>query len=264
MKRLRFAIGILVVAVVLFFAGRMRFFDPVQGLISAATRPIQQPLSTAAIRLSRFFTRADVQEVMARNDELQSQVADLVIENAKLRSTIEQDETLREQFRFLQEQGYEGIPGRVIGRGTDESIALIILSVGSNHGVVQGLPAITRDGVLIGKVIEVNDATSKVLLVLDSQSNIPSAVQNATKSPGTVVGHLGLSMSMEYIPQDEVLELGQTILTSGIEETLPANLIIGTVGEISKQPGAFFQSATVAPILSYDTIEFVTLLLPKT
>lgn len=264
MKRVRFTIGILLVAVVLFFVGRLRFFDPIQGWISAATRPIQQTLASTATRISRFLTRANVQEVMTRNDELQLQIADLVIENAKLRSTIDQDETLSEQFRFLQEQGYEGIPSRVIGRGTDESIAMVIVGAGSDDGVAQGLPAITRGGVLIGKVFEVNSATSKVLLLVDSQSNIPAVVQNATKSPGSVEGHLGLSMTMENIPQDEVMESGQTVATSGILETLPANLIVGTIGEISKQPGALFQSATIIPLLSYDTINFVTILLPQT
>lgn len=262
MKILRFTLLLGGIALLFFFLGRFRVFDPLQSWATFVVRPIQQPLSSAARNISRFLSRADAGELTEKNKKLEQRVAELTIENAKLRSAINQDESLALQLAFLEESSQRGVPSRVIGRGTEETTAVVILNRGAKDGAAIGYPVMTNSGIFIGKIVEVSDASAKVLLVTDTQSSIPAVIQNETKSPGVVQGRRGLSMSMEYIPQDENIQQGQTIRTSEIDPNVPAGLVIGEVGEVTKRPGDLFQQATVAQLVSFDRMEYVTVLLP--
>lgn len=262
MKILRFTFLALGFALLWFLLGRFRLFDPLQSWAGVIVKPVQQPLSSTARTISRFVTRADAHDLQEKNKKLEERVAELTIENARLRSAIDQDKSLALQLAFLEESGREGIPSRVIGRGTDETTSVLIINRGADDGIAIGYPVMTNGGIFIGKIIEVANETAKILLVTDTQSSIPALVQNETKSPGIVQGKRGLSMTMEYIPQDEILEQGQAILTSDVDASSPSGLIIGEVGEVSKQAGDFFQHAVVTQLVSFDRIDYVTVLRP--
>lgn len=263
MRVFRFLLIMFGFAILWFVLGRFRIFDPLQSWAGLAVEPIQQPISSTARAISRFFTRAEPRELQEKNKTLEERVAELTIENARLRSAIDQDESLALQLAFLEESNREGIPSRVIGRGAEETTAVLILNRGKRDGITIGSPVITNDGIFIGKIIEVADGTAKILLVTDTQSSIPAFIQNGTKSPGIVQGRRGLSMTMEYIPQDEALEQGQTILTSDVDPNSPSGLVIGEVGEITKRDGDFFQNAIVTQLVSFDRIEYVTVLVSQ-
>ena len=70
-----------------------------------------------------------------------------------------------------------------------------------------GMPVIYRDGVLVGKIVDSDKNSSKMILITDSNSSIGTYIQNETNSPGIVMGKLGLSLEMQLIPQSEEIKI---------------------------------------------------------
>jgi len=70
---------------------------------------------------------------------------------------------------------------------------------------------------------------------------------------GSITGEV----TLEMIPQDAILEAGEVILTSGLGGNYPANIFIGQVISVRKLENALFQTASVQPIIAFDSLNAV-------
>tara|TARA_B100001093_G_scaffold516025_1_gene593800 strand:+ start:748 stop:1593 length:846 start_codon:yes stop_codon:yes gene_type:complete len=89
----------------------------------------------------------------------------------------------------------------------------IIINRGSKSGVLKGLPVLDKEN-LVGKVVETNYLSSRVLLLNDLNSRIPvtfggEGVQAILKGNG------GTKPSLEYLPEDFIIEPDVDVFTSG-------------------------------------------------
>jgi len=62
---------------------------------------------------------------------------------------------------------------------------------------------------------------------------------------------------MEYIPQEEAINVGDIVLTSGLGGVMPKGLVIGQVTEVQQMGYALFQSAIVRPAVDFSRLELV-------
>jgi cell shape-determining protein MreC len=67
---------------------------------------------------------------------------------------------------------------------------------------------------------------------------------------------------MDLIPQDQQVSQDQLVATSGLDQFIPPDLLIGKITAISKTAGELFQQASVEPLLSYNTIDIVSVIIP--
>ena len=68
-------------------------------------------------------------------------------------------------------------------------------------------------------------------------------------------------MKMKYVPLNKPVNIGDAVITSGLEENLRRGLIIGQVTEINKKPNAIFQEITVRPLISPENLRVVSILI---
>src|SRR5690554_291957 len=94
-------------------------------------------------------------------NEFQVRIADLEVENEKMRQELNLSETLSD---------FEPLSATVISRSPDQWMETLVINVGSNDGVRKDLAVMSGNG-LIGRVIEVTPNSSKVLLLTSEQSN---------------------------------------------------------------------------------------------
>ena len=59
---------------------------------------------------------------------------------------------------------------------------------------------------------------------------------NQDRSIGIIEGGFGLTIRMTFIPQQEIVEIGNIIVTSGLEKNVPRGLVIGEVASVEKEP----------------------------
>lgn len=192
--------------------------------------------------------------------DLQTELNKLKIDKAKLTLLEEENKQLREQLYFFEDQQTKHVGAQVIGRDFEPFSSSIILNRGLRDGVKVGNPVIASGGVLIGKIIKSEDTTSVVRLINDNQSRIAGTLTNKETSIGLIEGGYGISVHMNLIPQNETINIGDTVITSGLEAGVPRGLLIGTVEAVEKEPYQPFQKAILQPLSNLDKLFLVSVI----
>jgi len=118
---------------------------------------------------------------------------------------------------------------------------------------------VTPDGI-VGKIVEVLPNTAQVLLINDKDSGV-GALFSATRTHGVVRGSGDPEPRMEYVINNEKVQSGDAIATSGEDRIFPKDFPIGTVE--SAKPGNPFQVIRVQPSARLDRLEEVLVLLTQ-
>jgi rod shape-determining protein MreC len=62
---------------------------------------------------------------------------------------------------------------------------------------------------------------------------------------------------MNYIPQNEIIKVGDMVITSGLEENVPSGLLIGVIEAVEKEAYQPFQKAVITPSVDLTKIKQV-------
>jgi rod shape-determining protein MreC len=109
---------------------------------------------------------------------------------------------------------------------------------------------------VIGRVVEVTAQSAKVLLLTDSNSGIDVIVQR-TRARGIVSGSLENSTILKYVKRSEDVQIGDRLITSGLDGIFPKGLMVGTVTKVRKQTLGLFQAIEVIPSVTTAQTEVV-------
>lgn len=229
-----------------------------RGLVSPASQAVYN-WSVEINNEKQEFTSVDELEQAYR--DLKHLYAENVVDKTTLERVQEENVSLKEQLTFVTKERYSHISTEVIGKNIDPLGSTLILAAGSTAGIAVGNPVIIGNGVLIGKIYRVEEDMSVVRLIDDTQSKIAATVFSQSRSIGVVEGGYGLSTRMNFIPQNENINAGDVIITSGLEAGVPRGLVIGTIQAIQKEPYEPFQSALLAPVLDLHYITVATVLI---
>ena len=176
----------------------------------------------------------------------------------------EENASLREQLKFFITKPIHHVGAEVIGRSLEPIEQALILNRGAGDGIAIGQSVIVGNGILVGKIVRVEPDISLVRLLSDGQSKVAATVLNQTRSVGLVEGGYGISVRMNFIPQNESVSVGDTIITSGLEPSMPRGLLIGTVEAVEKEAYQPFASAVLTPLVALDKILTVAVILAET
>ncbi len=152
----------------------------------------------------------------------QNAVANLQTENRELRGLL----------HFKTEPSLAYISARVIADTGGPFVRGLIITAGKLDGVREGMAAMTGDG-LIGRVIEVGDWSSRVLLITDLNSRIPVTIAGSGDR-AILAGDNSNQPKLLYLPQDAVLSAGARVVTSGHGGVFPPGLPVGVVTEAGR------------------------------
>lgn len=186
----------------------------------------------------------------------------LAVDRAEFEELKAENENLRRQLGFVERQSFQFIPARIIKRSVSPLNAIFILDRGVEDGVIEGSAVIVSDGHLIGKVLEVKAKSAVVQSVLDRDSKVVVSLFNNSRTLGLCEGSGGALLSLNFIPQDEIVAVNDLVVTSGLEETIPSGLIVGVVTGVARDQAAPFQTATIEPLVDarqYSAVSVVIL-----
>lgn len=186
---------------------------------------------------------------------------ELVIENTRLKALAVENEALKAALGYRNGNSERLLLARVISESTDGMSSELLLDRGSDDGITVGRPVIAGDSVIIGKISAVSVRTARVRLLSDSNSALAVTINDSAETLGLLEGDRGLSMSIDLIPQNESVSLGDVVVTSGAEPGIRRGLVVGTIEKVNKSTQDPFQSANVAPFRSFRYPVFVQVLL---
>jgi rod shape-determining protein MreC len=204
---------------------------------------------------SHYFA---LQNTSRENEQLRRENDGLKLQVNQLQSKAAEADRLATLLNFRQAQRNVPMLGaRVIGTSADTASQTIYLDRGERDGIRRNMGVITPDGV-VGKVIESYRDTAQVLLLTDKDSGVGAMLADSRiQSP---VGGTGEPLlSMKYIPTDDTVNVGEHVVTSGMDRIFPRDLPVGVVAEI--KTGRPFQQVRVRPAANLQRLEEVIVLL---
>jgi rod shape-determining protein MreC len=113
---------------------------------------------------------------------------------------------------------------------------------------------------MVGRVTKLSATGAEVLLLSDPNSRINARLQT-TRSDGIVAGQLGGDLLLTYIPLDAEIREGDLVLTNGLGQMLPADLLVGQVLSKSLAENELYQQARVRSLVNFDRLEFVQVII---
>jgi len=235
--------------------------QPAESLVLALLTPVQEAFTYAAHQVGGIGqTVYDLAELRRRNQDLQSQVDKLMIENVRLKEIESENEALRRLLNFTQanpSNDYKAaeVKSRVIGREPTNFLSYLTIDLGSQHGIEKGMPVVTERG-LVGRITDVGSNWAKVMLIIDPSSSVNALIQTS-RATGVVEGQVGGSLVMKYIPQGEPVNVNDIVLTSGLGGNFPKKLIIGQVTAVRQRDIEMFQEADIRPTVDFNNLEVV-------
>ena len=150
--------------------------------------------------------------VYEENKILKQKVKDLEIRKYNAQYIQTENERLKETLNELKFSSDE-ILAKVIVDKQSPFLKSIIVNKGSKHGVILGMGVLDQE-YLVGKVVEVNFTTSRVLLLSDLNSKIPvdilpNNIQSILSGTGGNIGKI------QYIKEEALIESDSIVYTSG-------------------------------------------------
>ena len=256
--KLLIVIGVIIILLILFNS-----LGIIKSISSLTNYILQFPLSVAnkaGISISNIANQQpiDIEDIKNRNEELENIIEELTLENLKLKNNIESLNLLKEQIEFVEKNNLKYTSAKVIARPIDKTTNSIIINKGTKDGIQPGQAVIVNNGILIGKIYDASFTSSKVLLLLDRQSQITCQIQNKQNSPCLAKGEHGISIYIDLVPQTDEIKIDDYVITSGLDEKIPKGLLIGQIVKIIEDEGKLFKQAEIKTSINYNYFDIVS------
>ena len=244
-----------------------KVLKPLENLAVSTVKPLAGFLYGTGSSIRHSYEEGQKQkDIISRTDALQQTVAKLTVENAQFKEVEQDNIKLRAQLNFLSANKYKNVLANVISQNLvfdiKEGDQDIVIDKGSNDGIKEGVGVIDENGVIIGKISEVRDNLSKVCLTTNRNCKFAATIQNQNRTMGITEGDLGLTVKMNYIPQSEKINNGDTVITSGLGGNISRGLVIGKVSQINNHSNEIWQDVNIEPLFDINTLTIVTVLIP--
>lgn len=250
---------ILLLAIVQLFGG-LAFIE--RG-ISVVIQPIERVMYLTLNTVFPLYT-SDEEALVAENSTLKEQLAKIVSQNEQLETELDQYKEYKNQLAFAQTNEFSIVPAEIISRiGQDATAQTITINRGSDDGIQEGYAIMYSEGVLLGTVYNVTSTYSEIALITGGLVQVQGQAQNESRTSGLITGEFGTSLRMDLILKDKSLVTGDLVATNGHDRHIPAGLVLGSVQAIEDESSELFKTATLTPILRYDTHSIVSVIIPN-
>ena len=220
--------------------------------------PVQLGVSGFFDQIADFIaTFRNVDELADQNRELREQVARLESELVRQGELEKENQDLRNLLGLKQSNPEIEtlLAVQVIGRDPSPFIQSITIDLGTNDGVQNDMVVITWKG-LVGRITQANPSTSTVLLMTDVNSSVSARIQDpASRATGVIRGTGDGRLLMQHIPQQDLLQEEQLVITSGLGGIYTEGLVVGKILLVQRKDVDVFQEALVEPAVDVSKLE---------
>lgn len=231
-------------------------YEPVGAVLMWVLRPLQMAAQGTANWVvgiqENYLTMSGFK---AENERLRRRIQELEVERQRLLEADAVNRKLRQLLEFRSQLPSKAVTASIIANSASSWFQGCILDKGSADGVQKNMAVVTPLGV-VGKVVSVTKRSAKVILLTDANSGIDVLVQR-TRSRGIVSGSLDNGTVLKYVKRSEDVQVGDRLITSGVDGVFPKGLLVGTVIKVNKQHLGLFQSVEVLPAVQSSRVEEV-------
>ncbi len=230
--------------------------DPVGPALLWLMRPVQVALQTVTGWIQGIQeSYITLEGYKAEIERLRERVTKLESERDRLLEAEATNRRLQQLLDFRAQFPAGGISASIIAASASKWFKSCLLDKGSADGIRKNMAVVTASGVL-GRVIELAPRTAKVLLITDPNSAVDVVVQR-TRGRGIVSGSLENGPILKYVKHSEDVQIGDRLITSGLDGIFPKGMMVATVIAVRKQTLGLFQRINVRPAVTVERTEQV-------
>lgn len=224
--------------------------ENVRSFLSTLVYPLQyivnMPLQAGGWINNSIVTQ---KQLLEENEDLSK---DLLLLNAKLQKydiIIEENNRLRELLESsvrLGERVERVLIGELIAVELESFRRQIVINKGQRDEVYDGQPVVDANGIM-GQVVHVNPFSSTVLLITDQTHSMPVQLnRNGLRAIAVGTGQDNVLL-LENLPTNADIKTGDLVISSGLGRRFPRGYPVGTVRNITMEPGEPFATVQITP-----------------
>lgn len=176
----------------------------------------------------------------------------------ELKETLELNKTLTE---------YKPVNATILSRNKSYWFNTITIDKGTKDGIKENMAVVTKNG-LIGKISSVSKTSSEVKLITSDDLNFKVSIAIKTGETDNYAILNGYDKKTKLIKATGIdkttnINVGDTVLTSGLGEFFPAGIYIGTVESLEKDKYNLSKTVYIKLSQNFNDIHYVTVLKVK-
>ncbi|MSO49468.1 MAG: rod shape-determining protein MreC [Acidobacteria bacterium] len=200
--------------------------------------------------------------VVAENDALQKQVLSLEGQVQTQAAIVSQTRALEQLLNLQQSLVAQTLAARVIAGDPAPGAFVITIDRGSADGVEPNMAVLGHAGV-IGRVINRPTVHAAQVQLLIGHNAGAGGVTEMSEAVGIIKGGAGVPpLEMAYVDLLKDVQVGERVLTSGLDGIFPRGFVIGTIERVVKGSGVYSEIA-VRPAVDFSNISMVLVMLTR-
>lgn len=238
-----------------------------EDMFTSAVLPVQEAVSAMTDRVTDFFTRVFYPSSIQQENERLTQLVSAYERRLILYEAMEQENArLAELLDYASaNSNFYFMTAPISARNLDPYVDTITVRGGSRSGVTEQMAAVNAQGI-VGRVIEVGATYSKIRTLQNDDMRISVMVER-TRDEGMLGGLIIengqlVGLKLYYLPKDADLQVGDTIVTSGLGGIFPKGLYVGKVLFLADEDNGEYDACVVSDV-DFEHLEEVLIILGK-
>jgi rod shape-determining protein MreC len=199
--------------------------------------------------------------VSQENDRLRKEVTALREKLQENRDSVLENRRLKELLRFSEAAEKKTIGARVVGHDISPWFQAVFIDAGIEAGVEPGMAVVTPAGG-IGRIHKTYRGLSQVLLVTDGRFAADVIVERS-RVRAIAEGMGGNLCRLKYVSPSQDIVVGDRILFSGFDGSMPKGTLVGTVVSADRPREGLFQKVQVQCAVNLQAAEEVLVVLSR-
>ncbi len=200
----------------------------------------------------------DLRGVQAQNLALKAEVDALRVRLQEEHALAERSRQLQRLLELREETSLSVVAAEVVGGGASPDFQTVTIGKGTGDGLGTDMAVLAPEGV-VGRVVTPTSRAAKVQLLIDRNAAAGAMIER-TRAQGVVFGTGDGLLRMDYVAEVGGVEVGDLVVTSGVDGIYPKGFVIGEV-EAVERTGDAYKAITVRPVIDVRRLESVLVVL---
>lgn len=224
----------------------------VSGGLSSVTESIKENVKGI---FSYKSLQKQVNELQAENDQLKKELAETGLDREDLEQLKELSEALN--FDYTKKE-FDLVTADITSMDGSNWTNVFTIDRGSESGIETGDAVVNGMG-LVGRIQQTGNGWSKVVAIIDEDSNVSFKLVRDRKQLGIVSGSEGGGISGYMMDSASTVSEGDILITSGLG-TYPEGITIGNVKSVVYNSNTLLKEITVEPAVNFKGLEKVAVI----
>jgi rod shape-determining protein MreC len=213
---------------------RFKALDPIRNNLNWLLRPLEyvmmMPRNAFDASSEYFTTRGTLDK---ENQEMKVRQAGLALLANQSEFLLVENQNLRQLMDLQKHVPFKTLPVEILFNPPNPISQRIVINRGSDDGLKLGNP-IANDSGILGQVVRIYDRSAEVSLLEDRDFAVPVQVARNGLRAAVFGAGRGNPLELRYLPVASDLEVGDVLITSGIDGVYPPGFAVAVISRIER------------------------------